>query len=89
MSPPAPLALMGAAFAAFALVLLVTPPILVVRKARPWRGVVGLWVAGWGFLLMGLGIYFAHRGWGNLVMLGVVVAGVGHLLQFRASGRGR
>lgn len=75
---------MGAAFVLFALVLLVTPPVLVAKGARPWRSVLGLWVAGWGFLLIGVGTYFAGQGWGNLVIAGVVLSGVGHLIQLRS-----
>ena len=86
MSRSEPLALIGVAFAVFAIVLLVIPPYLVGKKARSWRSVLGLWIAGWGFLLIGLGTYFAHRGWGNLAVFGVVVSGAGHLLQRRNSG---
>jgi hypothetical protein len=86
LSPSKPLSLLGAGFAVFALILLVAPPILVAKKARSWHGVVGLWVAGWGFLLIGIGTYFAYRGWSNLVVVGVLVSGVGYLLQRRAAG---
>lgn len=84
-SPSTPLALLGAAFAVFSGVLLAIPPYLVRKGARPWRDVFGLWVAGWGFLLIGLGTFFAHRGWGGVVVVGVVVSGAGHLLQLRAT----
>lgn len=78
---------MGAAFAVFALILLVVPLVLVAKKRRPWRGVAGLWIAGWGFLLVGAGTYFAYRGWGGVVILGVAVSVVGHVIQRRESGR--
>ena len=88
MSPSQPLALVGVGFAIFAAVLLLVPPYLVSRKARTWHGVLGLWIAGCGFLCIALGTYFAHRGWGNLVVFGVVVSGAGHLLQRRNTGGG-
>jgi len=46
---------------------------------------MGLWVAGWGFLLMGVGTHFAYRGWGVLVVAGVLVTVAGHLIQRRAT----
>ncbi len=85
-NPSAPLAVMGAAFGLFGLILLVIPPMLVAKKRRPWSGVIGLWVAGWGFLMVGVGTYFAYRGWGDLVILGVAVSVVGHVIQRRATG---
>ncbi len=73
---------------AFAAFLLSLPLVQVATKAQPWRGVVGLWVSGWGFLLIGVGLYFADRGFGGVVILGVASAGVGHFLQSRNSRRG-
>jgi len=78
-----PLGFVGLGFVAFAAVLLAVPVVLVVKKARPWRDVAGLWVAGWGFLLIGLGTWFAQRGWAGVVVPGVVVTTVGHLMQRR------
>ena len=72
---------------AFAALLLSVPLIQVATSVRPWRGVLGLWVAGWGFLLIGIGLLFADRGWGGVVVFGVATAGVGHFLQSRARGR--
>jgi hypothetical protein len=72
----------------FATLLLSLPLIQVAMKARPWRGVIGLWVSGWGFLLIGVGLHYADRGFGGVVILGVATAGVGHFLQAR-NGRGR
>jgi hypothetical protein len=72
----------------FAAFLLSLPLIQVAKKAQPWRGVVGLWVSGWGFLLIGVGLYFADRGFGGVVLLGVATAGVGQFLQARSGRRG-
>ena len=72
----------------FAAFLLSLPLFQVATKAQPWRGVVGLWVSGWGFLLIGVGLYFADRGFGGVVILGIAAAGVGHFLQSRNSRRG-
>ena len=71
----------------FAAFLLSLPVIQVAMKARPWRSVVGLWVSGWGFLLIGVGLHFANRGFGGVVVFGVATAGVGHFLQSRNSRR--
>ena len=81
-----PLSFIGTGFLVFALVLLAVPMLLVGKKAKPWRDVTGLWIAGWGFLLIGLGTLFAHRGWAGLVVPGVVVTTVGHLMQRRVGG---
>jgi hypothetical protein len=72
----------------FATLLLTLPLIQVAMKARPWRSVIGLWVSGWGFLLIGVGLQYADNGFGGVVILGVATAGVGHFLQGR-KGRGR
>jgi hypothetical protein len=58
---------------------------LVVRKIKTWRDVSGLWIAGIGFLLIGLGTVRAEQGWGSLVVPGVIVTTVGHLMQRRAT----
>ena len=71
----------------FAALLLFLPVIQVAMKARPWRSVVGLWVSGWGFLLIGVGLHFANRGFGGVVVFGVAIAGVGQFLQSRNSRR--
>ena len=83
MDASRPLTLIGTGFLVLALLLLAVPVILVARKLRPWRGVVGLWVAGWGFLLVGVGIGYVGRGWGGLVVPGVALATVGHFMQWR------
>ena len=75
------------AFGAFALVLLVAPAALV-AKGRPWGSVAGLWIAGWGFLLIALGTRFATEGWGSWVVPGVIVTTAGHLIQSRAAKKG-
>ena len=72
---------------AFAALLLSLPVIQVAMSARPWRHVIGLWVSGWGFLLIGVGLFFADRGFGGVVVIGVATAGVGHFLQARYGGR--
>lgn len=77
------LTIAATAFAGLALLLLTVPPLLVAKRKQPWRGVVGLWVAGWGFLLIAAGAGFAHRGWGNLAVAGIVLSGVGHVVQSR------
>lgn len=83
MEPVLPLVLMGVGALVLAAFLLVVPLVQVTRRARSWRGVSGLWLAGWGFLLLGLGLVFAHRGWGNAVLPGIVLAVAGHLVQLR------
>lgn len=83
MDPVSPLSLIAAGFTVFAVVLLLAPVVLVAKKIRKWRGVMGLWIAGWGFLLIGVGTHLADRGWGSLAVAGVVVATAGHLLQRR------
>jgi hypothetical protein len=70
-----------------AALLLSLPVIQVAKSAQPWRGVIGLWVSGWGFLLIGVGLHFADRGYGGVVLLGVATAGVGHFLQSRNNRR--
>jgi hypothetical protein len=86
MTPAGPLLLIGAGFLVMAFLLLVAPIVLVASRRKPWREVDGLWVAGWGFLLVGLGIVFSHRGWGGLVLPGVVAAAIGHVVQKRRTG---
>jgi hypothetical protein len=49
--------------------------------------VIGLWVSGWGFLLIGVGLHFADRGFGGVVVIGIATAGVGHFLKSRNSRR--
>ena len=71
----------------FAGLLLSLPLIQVAKSAQPWRGVIGLWISGWGFLLIGVGLHFADRGYGGVVLFGVATAGVGQLLQFRSNRR--
>ena len=71
----------------FAALLLSFPVIQVAKSAQPWRGVIGLWVSGWGFLLIGVGLHFADRGYGGVVLLGVATAGVGQFLQSRKNRR--
>ncbi|MFH1763736.1 MAG: hypothetical protein ABIF09_06040 [Gemmatimonadota bacterium] len=66
--------------------LLLSVPIIQVAKSRPWRDVVGLWVAGWGFLLIAVGLFFADQGLGGVVVIGVATAAVGHFLQSRYGG---
>lgn len=82
-----PLHWVGLAFGVFALLLLVVPVALVVKGAR-WNGVVGLWIAGWGFLLIAMGTRFAAEGWGAWVVPGVIVTTAGHLIQSRAAKKG-
>jgi hypothetical protein len=79
------LSLIALGFALFGVVLLIVPVWLLTTKARMWREVVGLWIAGWGFLLIAVGSYFAPRGFGGLVGLGVLVAVAGHVIQGRAT----
>lgn len=86
MSAPAPLVVLGVVFLLFALTLLIAPLVLVVKRVRTWGGVLGLWISGWGFLLIGLGTALAYRGWGDLIIFGLVTTGVGHLVQRRAGG---
>ena len=71
----------------FAALLLSLPLIQVAKSAQPWRGVIGLWVSGWGFLLIGAGLHFADRGYGGVVLLGIAAAGVGQFLQSRNNRR--
>lgn len=80
------LAFVGTGFIVFSALLLVVPVVLVARKLRPWRSVSGLWIAGWGFLLIGVGTRLADQGLGTLVVPGVIVTTVGHLLQRRFAG---
>jgi len=80
-----PLAFVGAGFLLFGVILLVVPAMLVVRKVKPWGDVSGLWIAGVGFLLIGLGTLLAEQGWGGIVVPGVIVTTVGHLMQRRAA----
>jgi hypothetical protein len=87
MTPLRPLTFVAIAFAIFGSILLVSPVLMVLKRARAWDGVVGLFIAGWGFMLLGAGTYFADRGWGNLVVLGVLVTTAGHLIQGRAGRR--
>ena len=87
MSSSQPLGFIGAGFILFAVVLLVVPLLLVVKKTKPWGDVAGLWVAGWGFLLIGVGTWYAQQGWGGVVVPGVIVTTVGHLMQRRAGRR--
>lgn len=83
-----PIMFIGMGFMAFALALLVVPVVMVVKKVKPWRDVAGLWIAGWGFVLMGVGTVFADRGLGGLVIPGVIVTTVGHLMQRRVTRAG-
>lgn len=69
-----------------AALLLVAPIALVVKGGKRWREVDGLWVSGWGFLLVGLGIVLADRGWGGLVLPGVITSVVGQVVQKRRTG---
>lgn len=87
MTPSRPLSLVALAFALFGVVLLVTPLVLVMKKIQTWPRVQGLWISGWGFLLIGAGTHFAYRGWSSLVVLGVLVTGAGHLMQRSAMKR--
>lgn len=87
MGPSRPLTLIAVGFALFAVVLLIAPAVLVAKKARTWRSVMGLWTAGSGFLLIGVGTHFAYLGWGNLVVAGVLVTVAGHVMQRRADSR--
>jgi len=82
-TPTQPLSLIGAGFIAFAVILVVVPLLLVAKKTKPWSAVAGLFVAGWGFLLIGAGTWLAPQGWGGLVVPGVIVTTVGHLMQRR------
>ncbi|HKJ03415.1 MAG TPA: hypothetical protein VJ997_13200 [Longimicrobiales bacterium] len=82
-----PLGFVALGFIIFSLVLLAVPIILVAKKTKPWRDVAGLWIAGWGFLLIGLGTWFARAGWAGVVVPGVVVTTVGHLMQRRVGSR--
>lgn len=75
----------GTGFLVFAALLLSAPLVLVAKRLRPWRSVVGLWVAGWGFLLIGAGTRWAELGWSGLVVPGVIVTTAGHLLQSRSA----
>lgn len=86
MTPGGPLLFIGGGFLLMAALLLVAPIVVVWRRGKPWREVDGLWVAGWGFLLVGLGIVFAQRGWGGLVLPGVITAAIGHVVQRRRTG---
>ena len=65
----------------FGVLLLAAPVIQVLRAVHPWRSVLGLWIAGWGFLLVGVGLGFADRGWGSAVLPGIVTVVVGHFIQ--------
>ncbi|GMV07472.1 MAG: hypothetical protein AMXMBFR53_37470 [Gemmatimonadota bacterium] len=85
MSPSRPLTLLALVFALFAVVLLVAPLALVARGAQPWGRVRGLWLSGWGFLAVAAGTHFAYRGWGNLVVVGVLLAGAGQWIQREAT----
>ena len=71
----------------FAGLLLTIPIIQVARSAMPWKAVTGLWVSGWGFLLIGFGLIFAAQGFGGLVIIGVAVAAIGHFVQSRSAGK--
>jgi hypothetical protein len=82
-----PLVFVGGGFLVFAVILLVTPLLLVAKGKKPWPEVSGLWIAGWGFLLMGAGTAMAEQGWGTLVVPGVIVTAVGQLVQRRATRR--
>lgn len=85
MSPSRPLTLLALAFAFFAVVLLLAPLALVGRGAQPWHRVRGLFISGWGFLIVAAGTHFAYLGWGNLVIIGVLLAGAGQWIQSRAN----
>lgn len=87
MDATGPLRYVAVGFEVFAAILLVVPVVLVFNGTRSWHDVWGLWVAGWGFLLMGVGTQFASRGWGDLVVFGVLVTAAGQLIQRRAAKR--
>jgi hypothetical protein len=87
MTTARPLTFIGLGFMAFAMVLLVVPVVMIVKKVKPWRSVSGLWIAGWGFALIGVGTVFADSGLGALVVPGVIVTTVGHLMQRRVTAR--
>ena len=87
MTAMQPIVFIGMGFMAFALVLLVVPGVMVLKKVKPWKDVSGLWIAGCGFALIGVGTVFAHRGLGALVIPGVIVTTAGHLMQRRVMNR--
>lgn len=54
------------------------------------RAVLGLWIAGWGFLFIALGLVFAQNGYADLIVLGALATIVGHLVQrFQAANASR
>ena len=75
------------ALSVFTLVL--AAPLLIVPVAHaatgrePFKRRAGLWIAGLGFLSMGLGLIDVGGGRGNLIITGAVVTVVGHLIQVR------
>lgn len=77
----------GFGFILFAGVLLAVPVALVLKRVQPWKGVIGLWVAGWGFLLIGLGVRWLDQGGGGFLVPGVIVTTVGHIIQRRFAAR--
>jgi len=79
----------GLGMLGFGVLLLAVPVIQVLRTVHPWRSLIGLWVAGVGFIMIGAGLAFADRGWGSAVLPGVIVTVVGHFVQSVASRKSR
>ncbi len=83
MEPVSILTRFGWAALLFGAVLVVAPCVQVARDVHPAKRVVGLWVAGSGFLLLGLGLAFPHYGLAPAVLPGIVLTVVGHVWQRR------
>ena len=69
----------------FGLLVLGAPALQVLRGRKKWSAVVGLCIAGTGFILIGVGLLLAARGFASAVLPGILLTAVGHFVQQRAA----
>lgn len=72
----------------FAGLLLAGPTAQVFRGKQAWGAVLGLWISGGGFLLIGVGLAFAASGAAPAVLPGIILTAVGQFVQQRAAKKG-
>lgn len=84
MEGPSLFRVLGYGALAFGLLVLGAPVLQVVRGRQRLSAVIGLCIAGTGFILIGVGLVLSARGFGSAVLPGILLTAIGHFVQQRA-----
>jgi len=85
MEDPSLFNVLGYGALAFGLLVLGAPVLQVFRGRQRWSAIIGLCIAGSGFILIGVGLVLSARGFGSAVLPGILFTAVGHFVQQRAA----